>query len=116
MMSFKGACLLVVLLIIVPVAAVVLVIADSIAPPRDHAHAEELQRLVGGLGCGPAVDLSRCAFSFDPRLCATCSLNHGPVPGGVYFCPQHACSILYCRPPTLSLAPPVAEEGDGRTP
>src|SRR5271166_3876477 len=98
MMRFKSSCLLTLLLIVLPGAAAVLVTADSVSSPANPAHAEELQQLVGGLGCGPAVDLSRCAFSFDPRLCADCPLNHAPVPGGARFCPQHACSILYCRP------------------
>ncbi len=62
---------------------------------RQSTRAEEFQRLVGGLGGGPAVDLSRCAFSFDPRLCSSCPDDWGPIPGGVYFCPQHACSILF---------------------
>jgi hypothetical protein len=75
--------------------------------------AEEFQCLVGGLGLGPAVDLSRCGFSFDPRLCPDCPLNHEPVPGGIYFCPQHACSILY-YPPLAGGQP--EEAGDGRSP
>jgi len=79
-------------------AASLVLAADCLAPASEEGPAEELQRLLGGLGCGPAVDLSRCAFSFDPRLCEDCPLNHGPIPGAIYFCPQHACSILYCRP------------------
>jgi hypothetical protein len=57
--------------------------------------AQEFQRLVGGLGLGPAVDLSGCPCSFDPRLCHRCSADLGPIPGGGWFCPQHACSIFY---------------------
>jgi hypothetical protein len=72
-----------------------LVAADGLFQAERDQRNEEFQRLVGGLGLGPAVDLSRCAFSFDPRLCPDCPLNREPVPGGVYFCPQHACSILY---------------------
>jgi hypothetical protein len=107
----SNAALLVVLLIVFPVTAVVLLAADN-GTRRRLDHAEALQRLVGGLGCGPAVDLSRCAFSFDPRLCPDCPLNRGPVPGGVYFCPQHACSILVCPP----LTPRETEGGNGRLP
>ncbi len=85
-----------------------LVVADGLwAEPDDRAR--EFQHLVGGLGFGPALDLSRCAFSLDPRLCPDCSQNHGPIPGGIYFCPHHACSILYC--------PPLGEVGpDARLP
>jgi hypothetical protein len=46
--------------------------------------------LVGGLGLGAAVDLSRCAAQFDPRVEPRCSHRFGPVPGGSLFCPAHA--------------------------
>jgi hypothetical protein len=98
MTSSKAPLLLNSLIAALAVAAGLVLATDSMAPASEEAPAEELQRLVGGLGCGPAVDLSRCAFSFDPRLCEDCPLNHGPIPGGIYFCPQHACSILYCQP------------------
>ena len=88
---------------------------DLTSSPQESA-SEEFQRTVGGLGCGPAVDLSRCAFSFDPRLCDDCPLNHEPVPGAVYFCPQHACSILYCRPLVPAAEPFTQEKNDGRSP
>jgi hypothetical protein len=110
--------LITVLMVVFFGAAGVLVTGDSLAPAAGNGHAEELQQLVGGLGCGPAVDLSRCAFSFDPRLCPDCSLQHAPIPGGVYFCSQHGCSILYCRPPMMTgrVVPPASaeEDGDGR--
>lgn len=70
----------------------------ALGRPKSNGPSEEFQRLVGGLGGGPAVELSGCEFSFDPRLCEECSLNHGPVPGGVFFCRQHGCSILFCKP------------------
>src|SRR5260370_1164975 len=63
----------------------------------------------GRRGCGPVVDLSRCAFRVAPRRCAYCPLNHGPIPGGVSFCPQHACSILYCPPLSSQAGAPGAE-------
>jgi len=66
--------------------------------PRRQAEAAEFQRLVGGLGLGPAADLSQCPFAFDPRICPACPWDSGPVPGGVYFCPQHACSVLFYPP------------------
>jgi hypothetical protein len=84
--------LLATLIVLLAGAAGLLVAMDTLKQDR---RSEEFQHLVGGLGMGPAVDLSRCGFSFDPRLCPDCPLNHSPVPGGVYFCPQHACSILY---------------------
>jgi hypothetical protein len=69
----------------------------------EAARAREYQHLVGGLGFGPALDLSRCACSFDPRLCHHCPADLGPIPGGGCFCPQHACSIFYY--PALDAAP-----------
>jgi hypothetical protein len=87
--------LLAALIVLLAGAAGLLVATDALAWTEQERRSEEFQRLVGGLGLGPAVDLSRCGFSFDPRLCPDCPLNHSPVPGGVYFCPQHACSILY---------------------
>jgi hypothetical protein len=50
--------------------------------------------LVGGLGFGPALDLSPCEFSFDPRLCPACSQDVRPLPGGMFFCPYHASAVL----------------------
>ena len=47
------------------------------------------QDLTGGLGFGPALDLERCEFGFDPRLCGHCSGDMGIVPGGMTFCPHH---------------------------
>jgi hypothetical protein len=92
------------LIALLVIAAVWLVAADCTAPARPAR--DEFQHLVGGLGLGPAVDLSRCGFSFDARLCPECPAQHGPLPGGVYYCPQHACSILY--------VPPVGRD-DGRS-
>ena len=51
--------------------------------------ARSFHGLVGGLGFGPALDLGRCEFSFDPRLCEHCSSDTGIVPGGMMFCPHH---------------------------
>lgn len=65
---------------------------------RRPGPAEEFHRLVGGLGFGPALDLSGCAFGFDPRLDGSCAEECGPVPGGSSFCPRHAGS-LFCYPP-----------------
>jgi hypothetical protein len=79
-------------------AAGLVLVLGTCPNPRQEARSREFQQLVGGLGCGPSVELSRCAFSFDPRLCPECPQNHGPIAGGAFFCPHHACSILYCPP------------------
>jgi hypothetical protein len=80
---------------------------------REAGRAEEFHRLVGGLGFGPALDLARCEFSFDPRLCPACPHDCGPVPGGKFFCPYHAGAILDYRP--LG-APRDRREGDAHLP
>jgi hypothetical protein len=71
-------------------AAIALAVAgtDATAEPG----AIEFQRLVGGLGGGPATDLSRCEAAFDARLSPHCSQDLGPVPGGSAFSPYHAAS------------------------
>src|SRR5216684_764413 len=93
-MESRGFGLLVVLLFLVAGAAAVLV-RESLAQDRKQRHAEEFQRLTGGVGFGPALDLSGCAFGFDPRLDGTCAEDCGPVPGGACFCPRHAGSVLF---------------------
>ena len=75
-------------------AAAAAVLAFGARPPAgDETGAEEFQRLVGGLGFGPARDLSQCEFSFDPRLCPACPDDVGPIPGGIFFCPYHASAV-----------------------
>ncbi len=66
-------------------------VALAVAGPDPAAtrRAAEFHQLVGGLGGGPATDVSRCEAAFDPRLDQTCTLGGGPVPGGEFFCPYH---------------------------
>ena len=79
-------------------AACVLIAVDNLTTGSSTEQRREFQQLVGGLGGGPSADLSHCTFSFDPRLCPNCSMNSGPIPGGIYFCRHHACCILYYPP------------------
>lgn len=65
----------------------------GIGAKRPNERAGEFQRLVGGLGFGPAVNLEQCEFGFDPRLCSTCDHDLGPIPGGIFFCPDHAGTV-----------------------
>src|SRR5262245_1056366 len=89
-------------------AAALILIFGSQEQRGQVARTKEFQELVGGLGFGPAVDLSRCPASFDPRLCHACSADLAPIPGGKCFCPQHASSILDY--PALDSVPPPADE------
>src|SRR5262245_28153848 len=96
LMESRGMGLLIVLLLLVLVAGAVLV-REGRSQDQRHARAETFHHLTGGVGFGPALDLSRCAFGFDPRLDGSCAEEDGPVPGGACFCPRHAGS-LFCYP------------------
>lgn len=72
------------------VAALACLAAALVAGAPGVPDAAPFQRLVGGLGLGPAVDLSRCAAEYDARLACSCSLRHEPSPGACVFCPSHA--------------------------
>jgi hypothetical protein len=107
-MKLRTPRLLLVLTLTLPVAAAAVLVADMASSAQRELKAREFQGLVGGLGFGPAADLSACAFSFDPRLCPGCAMEHGPVLGGAYFCPYHSCAILYYpRLETLDPRPPA---------
>jgi hypothetical protein len=83
------------IVLLLTASAILALIADAVRPP---ARGRDFQRLVGGLGFGPAADLDRCGFAFDPRLCPACAQDHGPIPGGKFFCPHHAGAI-FAYPP-----------------
>jgi hypothetical protein len=97
-MSTRGPSTVGGLILLATVAAAALLVADGPRQRRQAEEAHDFQRLVRGLGFGPALDLSDCAASFDPRLSPNCPRQDGPIPGGMYYCPQHACSI-YSYPP-----------------
>ncbi len=96
-MESRGRGLLLALLLLTCAAAAVLA-GEELAQCRRPARAEQFQRLVGGLGFGPALDLSGCAFGFDARLDGRCAEDGGPVPGGSCFCPRHAGSLFEYAP------------------
>jgi hypothetical protein len=83
---------------------------DAALPRSRSDRSEEFQRLVGGLGFGPALDLARCPFSFDPRLGNDCAQNDQSLPGCERYCPRHAGSIFYYPPLNPSRAARSSEE------
>jgi hypothetical protein len=89
----KAPALLFALIVALAVAAGTVLTLGGRPDAAEEARGREFQRLVGGLGFGPALDLERCAFSFDPRLCPACPNDCGPIPCGMCFCPYHACSL-----------------------
>ena len=50
------------------------------------ARGAEFQRLVGGLGLGPSIDLAQCGRSFDARIAGDCAERLDAAPGGVLPC------------------------------
>jgi hypothetical protein len=112
-MEVRGSYLFVLLAILTGAAGAILW-AENRAQRQPHA--EEFQRLVGGVGFGPAVDLSGCPFSFDPRLADSCAQDSSPIPGGSCFCSRHGTSIFFyppLDPPRSSLK---AEDGRASVP
>jgi hypothetical protein len=89
--------MLLALVLLVGAAATVLVV-EARGQQRRRARAAEFQRLVGGLGFGPALDLSDGAYGFDPRLDGDCGDECGPIPGGGYYGRRHA-GCLFSYPP-----------------
>jgi hypothetical protein len=83
-------------LLAVTTAAAGVLVSEGVG--RKDRPAAEFQHLVGGLGSGPALDLARCPFAFDPRLAGVCQEQCGPVPGGGVFCPYHAGAVFFCPP------------------
>jgi len=82
----------------VATASLAVLAAALVATPRSDARARrslEFQRLVGGLGAGPAVDLDACDPDFDPRVGAVCRGETAPLPGGGAFCPHRGGSALF---------------------
>jgi hypothetical protein len=92
--------------VLVVVLALTLAAGGAVLISNFDPHPErsrDFQRLVGGLGFGPALDVSRCTNSFDPRLCPHSPAEYWPLPGGGCFCPEHACSVFDYPP--LGAAP-----------
>lgn len=94
MPSAKTETFLVRLIASLAAAAVLILVIGTRRQHLEQSHSRQFQKLVRGLGFGPALDLSKCEFSFDPRLNPFCSWDCRPTPAGIDFCPIHASSIL----------------------
>ena len=90
-------CVLAAILLFLATSATVVLVTEY-SRRRHSDHREAFQRLLGGIGFGPALDLSECVFGFDPRLDCTCSQGHDAIPGGSCFCPLHG-GALFSYPP-----------------
>ena len=82
------------LIVTVFAAAIMVLAVDSRLHDLAESQSRQFQELLHGFGFGPALDLSTCEFSFDPRLNESCPWDCVQTPGGIDFCPIHATSIL----------------------
>jgi hypothetical protein len=115
LMESRCSVLLAVLLLLAGAAAAVL-IEDNRMKSIRYEREKPFQRLTGGLGFGPALDLSDCPFAFDPRLDGGCQQECGPIAGGGGFCPRHAGSIFFYPPLKHGTALPIEDNGDALPP
>jgi hypothetical protein len=79
------------ILTLLMIACAMVLTFDGDRVERHRPASESFQRLAGGLGFGPATDLSN-SFEFDPRLDSCGSVEVGPFRGGK----EHG--VLLCRP------------------
>lgn len=108
--------LILVSLIGLSAAASAIVLAESRRNPVAAGRSREFQQMLGGLGFGPAIDLSRCTLAFDPRLGPMCESQFGPIPGGGFVCPHHACSVFDYSPAVEPLLPRAEATPDATVP
>jgi hypothetical protein len=64
----KGPLTLLSVLAALTLSAAAILVAEAWPGRGAAARDREFQEIVGGLGCGPALDLSRRPSCFDPRL------------------------------------------------
>jgi hypothetical protein len=90
--------------------AITVWIHDAVAAQRHEKMSEDFQSLVGGLGFGPALDLSNGTHSFDPRLDGEGADVDENLPGATRSGADNPLSIF--RYPRLrrSCGPSGAEE------
>jgi hypothetical protein len=86
-MSSRSQAALAATIVLLAAAALGAIAADPWLAAEGQTAA--FQRLTGGLGLGPATDLSVCAFAFDPRISPACPAWSGPIAGGGWFCRCH---------------------------
>lgn len=85
-MSGRGPVVVVAVVAALVAGAALAVAGRARRDPAEAARSEAFQTLLGGLGGGPAVTLSRCARAFDPRLDDPCAFRTHPVPAGGAYC------------------------------
>jgi hypothetical protein len=97
-------------IIILVSAALALLVVDAGMQPHRAERSEDFQRLVGGLGFGPALDLARCPAGFDPRLDSGGTDSDQILLGPARICPQQGGSIFHYPP--LARSGPACSAGE----
>jgi hypothetical protein len=97
-MTPKAPALLLAAILALALVAIVFIAWDTCVTNQHAERGREFQRLVRGLGLGPAVTLSPCEFSFDARVFPDWRTAHHPIACGEFFCPGHASSVFYLAP------------------
>jgi hypothetical protein len=83
--SRRGPTILFAAVLTLVAGAAVVVVDGAGVDPRDVERGRAFQSAVGGLGFGPALDLSGSERAFDPRVGNVPSARHHPLPGGDAF-------------------------------
>jgi hypothetical protein len=65
--------------------AAALVAGSGAQAERARPEGRAFQRLVGGLGLGPSLDLAHGDAAFDPRVTSPASARFEPIPAGDVF-------------------------------
>ena len=109
-------CFLFFLLLLLTGAAGVVLVVEHWRGHELSARAKSFQCLVGGLGFGPALDLSDGASDLDPRLEGSCSMDYGPIAGGACFSSRRVGSVFFYPPLKRRTHWPDQDKGDALSP
>jgi hypothetical protein len=110
------ACSLLLLLLLLSGAAGAVLVLENRRGDELPARAASFQRLVGGLGFGPALSFSDGASDLDPRLEEGVSMDFGPIVGGGCFRGRRGASVFFYPPLERGLLSPGPENGDALFP
>lgn len=97
-MMSKSHTLLLAIILALAGTAIALIAWDVRLARHDEQRSRDFQQLVRGLGLGATLTLSRCEFSFDPRVFPDWRSAHFPLVCSEYYCPLHTGSVFYLRP------------------
>jgi hypothetical protein len=106
---------LVVLVLLVSAAAACVVDGDR--PDARRADlAEPFHHALGGLGFGPALDLTEGCFGFDPRLSDSSLGSDEPIPAVAAALPGRTGLLFSYHPPRRGGPTRLSEDGYGPSP